>query len=138
MAVLHHKGNFSLWKLKPRLGPGPGKAVDPAEVTYFENKEPKIGRAIQIHVQEKPNAPNTFRILTLASHDDFDVLTVFKYADNIVERVGAVELPGTGGRIMASEAGLYWQNHDGTIFSGAHPYPFRDLIVMIFSSPFAH
>ena len=117
MAVLHRKGVVSFWKMQTRLGVGKQKAIDPIRLCTIEENVREDGELRQIHIQAKPLCSDIFRITTLASVGECDIITVHKLSHGVTERAGLIELPGIGGRLMTSETGIHWQSNDGAIFS---------------------
>lgn len=117
MAVLHQRGTVSSWKMQTQLSFGKQKVVDPIRISVIEGNQLEDAEFRQIQIQAKPSSLETFRVVTLATSRGSDVLTAHKLSGSEMEKVGCIELPGSGGRLIGSETGIYWQSSEGAIFS---------------------
>jgi elongator complex protein 1 len=111
VAFLWESGLLQAWNLQTRLGPGPGKIMDPVKVG--EGSVP-VGLARRVSVSAVVDGKITFAILGSREND---VLTYAEVEDGIFVAKKEVDLPGPGGTIPDAAVDI-WQDSTGQVFLG--------------------
>ncbi|THG94781.1 hypothetical protein EW026_g6757 [Hermanssonia centrifuga] len=120
MTSLWETGYIELTDLHTRLGPGPGKVMDPVKLWTgytVENQTNKAYRQILALVSEEPSL---LRLAVLGSEnkpDGKDVISLVVLKENEVQGRFEVVLPQRNGRLIPSDDLLFWQAPDGEIFA---------------------
>ena len=100
-----------VWNFQTRLGPGPGKIMDPVKVG---EGTVTTGLARRVSVSAVVDGKVTLAILGSRDHD---VLTYAEVGDGTFDLKHEVDLPGRGGT-MPDTAMDIWQDAVGRVFRG--------------------
>ncbi len=122
MTSLWETGYIELTDLHTRLGPGPGKVMDPVKLWTgytVENQTNKAYRQILALVSEEPSLLWLAVLGSENKPDGKDVISLVVLKENEVQGRSEVVLPQRNGRLIPSDDLLFWQAPDGEIFAGA-------------------
>jgi len=111
VAFLWESGLVQVWNLQTRLGPGPGKVMNPMKVG---EGSVSVGLARRVGVSAVVGGKVTIAILGSREND---VLTYAQIGDGIFEVKNEVNLPARGGMISDAVADV-WQDSAGQVFRG--------------------
>ena len=114
VAILWESGLVQVWDLQTRLGPGPGKIMDPAKVG---EGVVSVGLARRVGVSAIIHGKVTLAILGSGEND---VLTYAEAGGGRFDVKNEVRLPGGGGTLPDAAVDV-WQNSVGQVFHGASP-----------------
>ena len=111
VAFLWENGQVQVWDLQTRLGPGPGKIMNPIKVG---EGAVSVGLARRVCISAIVNERVTLSVLGSREND---VLTCVEVGGNTFEIKNTVDLPGRGG-IITDVAADIWQDSMGQFFRG--------------------
>lgn len=113
IAILWEYGYIELWNLQTRLGPGPGKALNPSKVwgDMVSSVSSRIHRQVSI---VKINVVSMLVVLASGPNGN-DILIIRNLGDKTTREVN---LPERNGRLVASDGHIAWQSRNGEIFDG--------------------
>jgi len=103
-----------VWDLQTRLGPGPGKIMNPTKVG---EASVSVGLARRVSVSAVVGGKVTLAILGSREND---VLTFAEVGGGNFDLKNEVDLSGVGGT-MPDGAVDVWQDSEGQVFQGASP-----------------
>ena len=112
VAFLWESGLVQVWDLQTRLGPGPGKVMNPTKVG---EGSASIGLARRVSVSAV--ADGKVRLAILGSREN-DVLVYAEVGGGEFEVKNEVELSGGGGTIPDAAVDT-WQDPAGQVFEGS-------------------
>ena len=127
LASMWQNGRISVWSLNTRIGPGKGKAMDPALIwTAGVCDEEKVWR--QLSVSELTEGEiRTVKVVMLGSEGGSDYLATYEISfvnsngdKPAKEDSFLIKMPGANGRLVAGHLYLspHWQDINGEIFEG--------------------
>jgi elongator complex protein 1 len=111
IAFLWENGLVRVWDLQTRLGPGPGKVMNPVKVG---EGTVSVGLAKRVSVSAVVDRKVTLAILGSREND---ALTYAEVGNGTFEPKNEVDLPGLGGTIPDAAIDI-WQGPTGQVFRG--------------------
>ena len=111
IAFLWENGLVQVWNLQTRLGPGPGKIMNPVKVG---EGTVSVSLARRINVSAVVDGKVTLAILGSREND---VLVYAEVGNGIFEPKNEVDLPGLDGTIPDATIDV-WQGSAGQVFRG--------------------
>lgn len=111
VAFLWESGLVQVWNLRTRLGPGPGKIMNPVKVG---EGTVSVGLARRVGVSTVVEGKFTLAIL---GSGEKDILTYVEVGGGAFEVKNEADLPGRGGTIPDAATDV-WQDSAGQVFRG--------------------
>ena len=111
VAFLWESGLVQVWNLQTRLGPSPGKIMEPVKVG---EGSVSIGLARRVSVSTVADGKVTLAIL---GSKENDILTCAEVGDGRFEPKDEADSPGRGGTIPDTAMDV-WQDSAGQVFQG--------------------
>lgn len=111
VALLWESGLVQVWHLRTRLGPGPGKIMNPVKLG---TGSVSIGLARRVSVSAAVDGKIT--LVILGSREN-NILTYAEITDDVFDVKNEVSLHGFGGTISDAVIDI-WQDSIGQVFRG--------------------
>jgi elongator complex protein 1 len=135
IVILWEQGRIELWDLHTRLGPGPGKVMDPEMLWEYHLEDARGGRLRQIGIlTTEPGDPNEvlWRVTVLGSSEDGrDILAILDSKPGRKPQTRWIPLPKKHhGRLSTSNGVVCWQACDGELYDSMflpRPFEMREL-----------
>jgi elongator complex protein 1 len=111
IAFLWEGGLVQVWNLRTRLGPGPGKIMDPVKTG-----EGTVSAGLPRRISVSAAVDGKVTLAVIGSRDN-DVLTYAEVGDGVFDLKNEVDLPGRGGTMPDAVVDI-WQDPVGRVFRG--------------------